>query len=116
VAETLRRKDSSEYAADPHTGTQTHFLNQRFMWEIRHSDPPLLPVTIREDRVVDRTTNAVLARAVDVRTGCGGLMTSEQWCCSWKSWLEQGPCDLTGKAEREFSEMRLAAERLGERR
>jgi hypothetical protein len=114
VAETLVRTEGAPTVKEGNT--LKYLLNQRFIWEVRDRHLPLLPVAIREDRLVDRTTNAVLARAVDVTTGCGGLMTSEQWWCSWKSWLKQGPCDITGKAEREFSEMRLAAERLGERR
>jgi hypothetical protein len=112
VAETLRWKDPSDYAADPRTGTQHYFLNQRFIWEIRDSDLPLVPVTIREDRLVDRKTNEVLARAVDLGTGCGGPMTSDTFC-SWKSWLNQGPCDITGKAVGEFHAMVTAAKRLG---
>jgi hypothetical protein len=115
VAETLRWKDPSDYTADPRNGTRTIFLNQRFIREKRQGDLPLLPVTVYEDRLIDRTTNAVLARVVYVGTGCGGLMTSGEWWCNWKGWLDQGPCDITGKAKGEFMEMETAARKLGGR-
>jgi hypothetical protein len=114
VAETLTWKDRSDLTIDPRDGIQTVFLNQRFTWETRHFALPLLPVRIREYRLVDRKTNGVLARAVDVPTGCGNPMVSDKWC-SWKGWLDQGPCDITGKATGEFMEMETAAKKLGGR-
>jgi hypothetical protein len=112
VAETLRWKDLSDHSVDPRTGNQTVFLNQRFLWETHYRHLPILPVTIYEDRLVDRETNAILARAVDLGTGCGNPMTSNEFC-SWKGWLDQGRCDITGRATREFMEMETAARKLG---
>ena len=112
VAETLKWKNASGNTTDPLTGTWTVFLNQRFLWETRYRHLPILPVTIYEHRLVDRKTDAMLARVVDLGTRCGNPMVSGE-LCGWKTWLHQGPCDITGRAEREFMEMEHAAERLG---
>lgn len=111
VAETLVRTEGAPTVQEGNT--LKYLLNQRFVWEAHYHHLPILPVTVYEDRLIDRTTSAVLARAVDVRTGCGIAMTSEKWWCNWKGWLDQGPCDITGKATGEFMEMEHAAARLG---
>ena len=110
VAETLVPTKGAP--SDRQGSTTSYFLNQRFIWEIHYRHLPLLPMTVYEHRLVDGKTNDVLARAVDVGTGCGIPMTSNEFC-SWKGWLDQGPCDITGKAVGEFMAMEAAASKLG---
>lgn len=91
--------------------TTKYFLNQRFVWQIRERDLPILPVTIRDEQLLDQKTGESLARYIDVGSGDAGPMVGG----SWKTWLRQGPCDGTGRARREFANIEVAAKKLGVR-
>ena len=94
--------------------TTKYFLNQRFVWQIRERDLPILPVTIREEQLLDQRTGESLARLVEVGTGHGNPNVSGEWQ-GGKVWLRQGPCDGTGRARREFANLEVAAKKLGVR-
>lgn len=119
VAETLTWKaipDKGDSTYDRATGNQTYFLNERFLWEIRHRDLPLLPVTVTENRLIDRKTTEVLARQVNVGTGYGNPMVGEDWR-GWKGWLDLGPCDgPNNPSYAKFEKIEDAAKKLGVQR
>ena len=111
VAETLVASRISPYVQEGNL-TRT-FLNQRFTSEALRQEISILPVTLYEQRLVDRQTGEVLVRQSNVGTGCGNPMTSDKWC-SWKGWLDQGPCDGPGFPwSAKFGEFARVAKELG---
>lgn len=90
VAETLHPvEENNARHRLPHGGTGA-ILNERFVEESRVFKPPLLPVAVVRDVVMDSSTDEVMARSVTVSSGYGSWATGG-WN-SWKFWVGADAC------------------------
>ena len=91
VAQTLQppTKNLPRYQLVDHEGTGD-ILNERFAEESRVFSPPLLPVAVVHDVVVDRQTGEVMARSVTVSSGYGQFPSGRR--NSWKVWVGADTC------------------------
>jgi len=64
-------------------------LDERFVLETHRTSPvPMLTTNIADRRLVDRKTGEILAKAIDVGSGVGNMVTGG----GLKFWLNQKPC------------------------
>lgn len=69
--------------------TTTNFLNSRFNLVVKHRGPLFLHRWLREDTLIDRKTNEMLARYVDFSTSQERRQAG--WS-GWKFWLDSRHC------------------------
>lgn len=91
IAQTLRppTKNQPRYRLVDYKGAGD-ILNERFAEESRVLGPPLLPVAVVHDIVVDRKTGEVMARSVRVSSGYGQFGSRRN--NSWKVWVGADGC------------------------
>ena len=110
VAETLvRQKPPLQVGAGDKFYLQ---LNQRFRWEIEHTEK-LLWLRQNEDRVMDSKTGEILVRFINFSTGQGGR--GIHGFRDMKPWMYRDSCQPPGgnKSGKKFSELMSAYETVG---
>lgn len=111
VAETLKSYSKLNKYKEP--GIRVgYMLNQRFAREVLNKRKPLpfLPVSVKEEHIVDRANGEILAKQIRIGSGYGGLSLGGKG--SWKFWMSQPSCNRTSK---EFSDFNNQVKRQGDR-
>lgn len=103
VAETLTWKEIPDSTQDTVLRVRRNLLNERFLWEESYLHVGFLPVTVYEDRVLDRTSGEIVGKYVGVGTGYNNPMQTGGVQGFKNIWLDFGPCDgLNRPARRAF--------------
>lgn len=86
--------------------TESRRLNQRFDWVVKnHYRLVVLRLAQKEELLIDRDRNEVMARYVDFSTGYGNPMTrsySNHEFNAFKFWLSREMCEVTGNRRNNF--------------
>lgn len=112
VAESLSPNESHE--AITTNGLRRYMLNQRFAWDV-HTSKHFLGILKRDERIIDRLTDEVLAQYVDFDTDISSLGSEPRNFRDYKIWLSVNSCERAGhKAnQKSFYEFEADFENLG---
>jgi len=93
VAENLVANDSIVHT-NVEGSARGYMLNDRFSWEIKHREypAPFLPVSTREEYIMDNESREIVGRYVRVSSGYGSPMVGGA-LNSWKTWLKMPSCN-----------------------